>query len=199
MLAKGFTEQALVEQLQQGSVTAYDALYNLYFDAVYANICKLVRDEAAAEDIMQEVFIRLWEKRGTLRPGHSVGNWLFVVSYNRSLNYLRGRLRERLGLQHLPPQALLGGDLEELLLTEQQLYMMEKAIAQLPPQRRKVFQLCRMQGKTYAQAAHELQISRYTVKEHIAKASDFIREYIRLQPGHQALFISIAALAHFVA
>jgi len=117
-----------------------------------------------------------------------------VVSYNRSLNYLRDQLRRRLKVTAITDD-VAEPEQDEWQLTAIQLDMLERAIEQLPPQRRKVFLLCKMQGKTYAEAASELQISHYTVKEHIAKASRFIREYVRLQPEWQALIIAFPLFA----
>ncbi|CAL1517222.1 RNA polymerase sigma-70 factor [Chitinophaga sp. MM2321] len=187
------TETELIEQLQRDSVPAFDALYNMYFQAVYANILRITRETAASEDIVQEVFIRLWEKRSTVKSGQSVGNWLFVVSYNRSMNYLRARLREKLGIQELTAVVTAEGT-DDWLMTEMQLHALEEAIDSLPPQRKKVFLLCKMQGKSYAEAAEDLQISKYTVKEHIVKANDFIREYVRLHPK-EALGLGMPLIA----
>lgn len=186
---RGFTETELIEQLQHDDVTAFDALYHMYFQPVYDNILRITRETAAAEDIVQEVFLRLWEKRSTLSCEHPAGNWLFVVSYNRSMNYLRSRVREKLGISRLTPETTDEGK-EEWLMTEMQLHALEKAIDNLPPQRKKVFLLCKMQGKSYAEAAEDLNISKYTVKEHIVKAHEAIREYVRMHP-EQALSLSI--------
>lgn len=186
-----------VDALRNDSTEAFDALYRVYFPSVYANICRLVREPSAAQDIVQEVFIRLWEKRGQLKPGQPAGNWLFVVSYNRSVSWLRKDLREKLqieGLDALPDLPCEPGWDH----TSLQLDMLEKAIEQLPPQRKKVFLLCKVQGRTYAEAASELQISHYTVKEHIQKASQFIREYVRLQPEWQALALGAPLLSHLL-
>lgn len=193
MSSKESEELALVAALQGDSVVAFDALYRMYFPAVYANILHLVKDPAAAQDIVQEVFIRLWEKRSSLHPGQPAGNWLFVVSYNRSLNHLRSTLRQRLKMASLVPDVVETE--EEWEITSIQLDMLERAIDKLPPQRKKVFLLCKMQGKTYAEAASELQISHYTVKEHITKASRFIRDYVRLQPEWQTLLVAVPILA----
>lgn len=182
-------ETALIEQLKNNSVPAFDALYKLYFRAVYANILRITREATSAEDIVQEVFIRLWEKRSMINSEQPLGNWLFVVSYNRSMNYLRSRLREKLGMQQLVP-VITTVETDDWLMTEQQLHTLEQAIDRLPPQRKKVFLLCKMQGKTYAEAADNLQISKYTVKEHIVKANDFIREYVRMHP-EQALSLGM--------
>lgn len=194
MSSKESEEIRLVAALHEGRVEAFDALYRMYFPAVYANILHLVKEAAAAQDIVQEVFIRLWEKRASLQAGQPVGNWLFVVSYNRSLNHLRSSLRQRLKIAQLVPDTT-ETDQEEWQVTSIQLDMLEKAIEKLPPQRKKVFMLCKMQGKTYAEAASELQISHYTVKEHISKASRFIRDYVRLQPEWQALVVAFPLFA----
>lgn len=189
-------ETALIEQLKNNSVPAFDALYKLYFRAVYANILRITREATSAEDIVQEVFIRLWEKRNTINSEQPLGNWLFVVSYNRSMNYLRSRLREKLGMQQLIP-AITAAGTDDWLMTEQQLHALEKAIDHLPPQRKKVFLLCKMQGKSYAEAADNLQISKYTVKEHIVKANDFIREYVRMHP-EQALSLGMPLMTYLI-
>jgi len=194
MSSKESAEIALVASLREDNIAAFDALYQMYFPGVYANILHLVREEAAAQDIVQEVFISLWEKRKLLQPGQMAGNWLFVVSYNRSLNYLRDNLRRRLKIAAITTD-VAEPEPDEWLVTSIQLDMLERAIEQLPPQRKKVFLLCKVQGKTYAEAADELQISHYTVKEHITKASRFIREYVRLQPEWQALIAIVPLFA----
>lgn len=194
MSSQESAEIALVASLKEGHIAAFDALYQMYFPGVYANILHLVREEAAAQDIVQEVFISLWEKRKLLQDGQPAGNWLFVVSYNRSLNYLRNDLRRKLRVTAIAAD-VAAPEPDEWQVTSLQLDMLERAIEQLPPQRKKVFLLCKMQGKTYAEAADELQISHYTVKEHITKASRFIREYVRLQPEWQALIAIFPLLA----
>lgn len=190
MSSREYEEILLVDALRENDVTAFDALYRLYFPSVYANILRLVREPSAAQDIVQEVFLRLWEKRHTLKAGSTAGNWLFVVSYNRSVNHLRTALRRRLQMEGFAGQADIWAA-NECDQMELQLEMLEKAIEQLPPQRKKAFLLCKMEGKTYAEAASELQISHNTVKEHISKASRFIHEYVRLQPEWQTLAIGL--------
>jgi RNA polymerase sigma-70 factor (ECF subfamily) len=194
MSSQESAEIALVASLKEDQIAAFDALYQMYFPGVYANILHLVREEAAAQDLVQEVFISLWEKRKQLQAGQPAGNWLFVVSYNRSLNYLRDNLRHRLKVEPITSD-VAEPEADEWQLTSIQLDMLERAIEQLPPQRKKVFLLCKVQGKTYAEAASELQISHYTVKEHVTKASRFIREYVRLQPEWQALILAFPLFA----
>ncbi len=84
----------LIVLLQQDDVSAFDALYWKYHQSIHANVLKLTKDIEAAKDILQEVFVTLWEKRFTLDTNQPVANWLFVVSYNKSVSYLKRSLKE---------------------------------------------------------------------------------------------------------
>ncbi|MBO9631574.1 MAG: sigma-70 family RNA polymerase sigma factor [Chitinophagaceae bacterium] len=165
-----------------GSSLAFDTLYYRYFESVRANILRITRNETATDDILQEVFIQLWERRKQLADREKVSGWLFVVSYNRSLNHLRKISTERLKQQSPGLQIVTDWPAEEAL-QEMQLRLLEEAIAQLPPQRRKVFELCKFKGFTYDQAAQELSISKNTVKDHLSHASASIHNYITQQGG----------------
>src|SRR3954466_9499324 len=88
-------DSELIVQLQQSQIMAFDALYWKYHEPVYRNILKFTKDTVAAEDILQEVFTRLWEKRATIKSDQSVAGWLFVVSFNLSVNHTRKKLREQ--------------------------------------------------------------------------------------------------------
>lgn len=190
------TNTELVLRMQEGDMHAFDTLYWEYHQAVYRNILKFTKDPIAAEDILQEVFIRLWEKRQAIDTGQSVAGWLFVISFNLSVNYTRKRLREQTVHALLQHEGASGSD---VLTTESDNYeaqynLIEKAIEQLTPQKRKIVTLCKLEGKTYDEAAAELHISRNTVKEHLSIAMASVNEYVRKHGAHG----SIAALILFL-
>jgi len=184
----------LIVRLQQSQVTAFDALYWKYHEAVYRNILKFTKDAIVAEDILQEVFTRLWEKRYAINPDQSVAGWLFVVSFNLSVNHTRKKLRE----QTAHKKIFATGSDAELLIAGPQVYdeqyrLMRQAIDQLSPQKRKIVTLCKLEGKTYEEAAGELNISRNTVKEHLSAAMVNLNEYVRKNASHASLLL-LAAL-----
>jgi len=160
---------------------------------VRANIFKIVRDEDMTDDILQEVFITLWDKREKFGSYKKIDGWLFVASYNRSMNYLRKIATEKLRITRLVPNKVYNDDPNETAFQEEQYRLLEEAICQLAPQRRKVFELCRFSGKTYDQAAQELSISKNTVKDHLAHANESIRAYIKLHGG-ESFYLSCFAL-----
>ena len=189
-----YDENILLGQLAEGSSAAFDSIYYRYFEAVRANIFKIVRDPEMTDDILQEVFISLWDKRSTFVNYKKISGWLFVASYNRSLNYLRRRANEKLHFDTTGLQIDYADDLGQNALQEKQFQLLEEAIALLPPQRKKVFELCRLGGRTYEQAAMELSISKNTVKDHLTHAGESIRIYIASHSGdslHLAYFAMI--------
>jgi RNA polymerase sigma-70 factor (family 1) len=193
----------LAERIRNDDVNAFTELYRKYHAAVYANALKLTRNEQVAEDIVQEVFITLWEKRQDIDPKKDISGWLFVISYNKSINILKRKLRETCAhekIRNIAGTVEVPHEKNELLYYR--LSNLVKAIEELSPQKRKVFELCKMRGKTYEEAARELHLSKYTVKEYLAGAMIFIKDYLKKHPVQQGVFLWIATasnlLFHFV-
>jgi RNA polymerase sigma-70 factor (family 1) len=188
-----FNEYELVARLRNGDVQAFDSLYRKYHKALFANINKLVRNPAASEDILQEVFIALWEKSPTLKTDDHIAGWLFVVSYNKTVNYLKKELRESVSC--LPEETELAAAEPDIDLSGIQSRLLEEAIAQLSPQKRKVFELCKIYGKSYEETASELHISKHTVKEYLVLAVHYIRNYVRQHPEYRSSLLQTGFIA----
>lgn len=189
------TEEDLLSRMAKDDMQAFDELYWKYQQAVYQNTFKLTRENSIAEDIVQEVFISLWEKRQTIDTTRSVGGWLFVSSYNRAVNALKKKLRESLAVRKMQ---VVETDAEaEPDLTGIQLTILEKAIGELPPQKRKVFELCKLQGKSYEEAAKEMGISKHTIKEYLSGAISSIKQYALNHPEAGAGLLVAIVARHF--
>ena len=185
-------DSELIVRLQQSQVTAFDALYWKYHEPVFRNILKFTKDTIAAEDILQEVFTRLWEKRLTIKTEQSVAGWLFVVSFNLSVNHTRKKLREQTAHKKIFAVAPENDGMPTgNQLYEEQYRLMKQAIDQLSPQKRKIVTLCKIEGKTYEEAAGELNISRNTVKEHLSAAMVNLNEYVRKNASHASLVLLV--------
>lgn len=180
----------LVVRLQQDEVSAFDTLYWKYHQAVYRNIFKFVKEQIVTEDILQEVFAKLWEKRKEINASQSVAGWLFVISFNLSVDFVRKRLREQ-----TIHKELLNLDfddnysLDRKSIYEEQYQLLEKAIANLSPKKRKIVTLCKLEGKTYDEVAEELKISRNTVKEHLSIAMVKLNDYIQKNQEHNKYIV----------
>jgi RNA polymerase sigma-70 factor (ECF subfamily) len=174
----------LVEGLQNNDISAFDAIYWQHHAAVYANVMKLTKDISATEDLVQEVFTALWEKRMQLNADHDVAGWLFVVSYNKTINYLKTHLKTSLAKSKLENTSNLHleepGDYDEI--SSLRWKVIETAFQKLSPQKARVFRLCKLEGKSYEETAHELGISKHTVKEYLSEAMYLIREHVKKHP-----------------
>jgi len=158
---------------------AFDALYHQYHHAVYSNIRKLIRQEEAAEDILQEVFLALWENRQKL-DYERVAGWLFVISYNKSIKYLKRKRRE--SAVSLVDELLHSNIPEEETGSEElhrfRVSMIEDAVNHLPERKKQVFRLCRYEGKSCDEVARIMDISPTSVNDYLKQSNRFIREYI---------------------
>lgn len=187
-----YQEKELLLRLADGDEAAFRAVFDYYHHALFLNVMRLLHAEEEARDVVQEVFMMLWEKRTTVDAGKGIGGWLFILSYNGAVNHLKKKLRREMLEQSVAGKEATDTDIEDRLLLEQQEAVLEAALATLSPQKRKVFELCRLQGKTYEAAAEEMGISKHTVNEYLKQAMAAIREYIREQPPYRSTLAILA-------
>lgn len=190
-------EQELLQQLAAGNQQAFNRIYDLYHHGIYLNVLRSVRNATEAEDIVQDVFFTLWQKRATIAIERSIGGWLFTSSYNRTVDLLRKKTYEAAGLTEIALQQL---PLEaDAISKEQQHILLQQAIRELSPQKRRVFELCKLQQLSYEKAATELGISKYTVGEYLKEAMAFIRQYVQQHPQYATgCVIGAGVLASFL-
>lgn len=172
----GNEEAVLLQRLQQGDTEAYITLYDQYYPSLYTYILHFINIPELAEDALQEVFIKIWEIRERINPELSFSGYLYRITRNHVFKLLKKisadaalRLQVMQELQHQTEDA------DTQLLWKQYESLLHQAIAQLPPQRQKVFRLCREESKSYEEVAVELGISRNTVKEHMVLAMKSIK------------------------
>jgi RNA polymerase sigma factor (sigma-70 family) len=187
-------EKGLLSRMSSHDQLAFKALYERYHHALYRRVFQLLRSATETEDILQEVFITLWEKRSELDGDRSVGGWLFTVTFNRTMNHLKQKLREK---NRVLAAAEINGCKADRKEMEEQWQVLEKAIAQLSPQKKKVFQLCKMEGRTYEETSQLMGISRYTVKEYLGEVMSAIRTYVRQHPPYDASIILWLLIENF--
>lgn len=188
------SEKELLLQLRAGNEHSFAQLYDLYSPRIFGFLLKLTKKEEAAREILQEVFIRLWEKRHTLDPEKSFRSYLFRIAENCVVDFFRKAVQDKkLGKQ------LMYLASERYLHVEEQIYEREKnallnqAINLLPPQRRRVFELCKFEGKSYKEVSLMMGISVSTISDHLLKATRAIRQHILLS-GHITTLLSFCII-----
>jgi RNA polymerase sigma-70 factor (ECF subfamily) len=169
-------ETGLLRGLSAGDQAAFKALYDKYHHGLYRKTFQILHSSSETEDIIQEAFITLWEKRKEIDIDRPLGPWLFTITFNRTINHLKKTLREKSKAAEASLQPIIDND---FLTVEKQWELLETAISQLSPQKRRVFELCKMEGRTYEETSQLMGISRHTVKEYLGEVMNILKEYIR--------------------
>ncbi|MDR1780500.1 MAG: RNA polymerase sigma-70 factor [Tannerella sp.] len=173
----GDLDHFCVKCLAAGDEEAFVALYGKYHKKVYFTALKLLQSDETAKDITQTVFMKIWEHRLTLDPNGNFAAYLHTVCRNAIFDeFKRASLDEDLKteLQQFSSETDEDDDFREKYYR-----LLDEAIAKLPPQRRAVFEACRLRRQSYDQVARKMNIARSTVQDHIVKANKFIRDYVR--------------------
>lgn len=169
----------LIRAIKKGNQKAFKTLFLEYQDPIYAYALKFLKSRELAEELVQEVFMRVWKYREKLDEQGQINAYLYTIARNRIYQQLKNATRDK-ALR----AALFARDqgAEPVLETEfdhqELLEVYTRAVEMLPAQRKKVFQMSRNEQLTHEEIAHMLDISKNTVKDQVSKASRFIRKYI---------------------
>ncbi|WP_316751497.1 RNA polymerase sigma factor [Pedobacter gandavensis] len=176
---ESWNEQQLLIQLKSGEESAFGKLYAHYSEMIYGRLLRLLKDPDMADEIIQELFLKVWEKRTQVNPLQSFKSYLYTIAENLVYDHFRKVARDR-KLQEKFRQITteLYTHTEEDLLIKESMESINKAISTLPPQRQTAFVLCKMEGKSYEEAAEIMGISISTVSNHLVKANITIRAYL---------------------
>ena len=174
----------LILSLQKGEKAAYEEIYNDFFGVIYHLSLQYLHNEKISEEIVQDSFMKLWEIRDTLNEQFNIRNFLYTITKNNCLNYLRNQkiaLRHQENIKYLEMQfnyeALekLGNYLEFEALREK----IDQAIAALPEEIRETFLLSRFDELHYKQIAEKQSISIKTVEARMTKALRTLRHELK--------------------
>lgn len=172
-------ERKLLLQLREGDHGAFEEVYRKYSLVIYANILRMVRNENVADDLLQEVFLKIWEKRAEIDPDNSFKGYLFTCSKFLVLNFLRHISIERQVEYYLTStRTELYTHIEENVFLKETDALLQQTLAKLPSQRQKIYTLCKVERMSYAEVASLLGISTTTVQDHIVKANKYIKEQL---------------------
>jgi RNA polymerase sigma-70 factor (ECF subfamily) len=169
---------AWLVRISAGDEDAFSQLLKRFWNKVYTQALAYLKSAAIAQELTQDVFLRIWTNRSKLSEVDNFPGYLFIITKNEILTQLR-----KPSTHQVPPDETLE---ESLWKPDQQLQYKESytillnGIEQLPPTRKQVFKMSRHEGLSYDAIAARLNISRNGVKDHIVKALLFLRTYARL-------------------
>lgn len=183
--------------VKEGNIDVFGSLFRSHYARLLAYCRLFVRDEMAAEDLVQDTFIHFWEKRSSLDPERSMESLLFVSLRNRCLNYLRdknldaGKLNDykasTMSLQSVSHYDYL--EQEGLSVEDELLEELNAAIELLPQRCREVVRLAKLEGFKNQEVAEKLGISVKAVEKHLAVGKQKIAAYMKANPSFSLLFL----------
>ena len=179
----------LIRQLKNGDESAYEMLFREYYRVLVVFANKYLLDIEASKELVQDLFVHIFEKREKLDINSSLKSYLFRSVHNRSLNLINAEKIKNKYVEHVTntsPKNMNNIDVE-MNKTELE-HAIYKAIGELPPKCRDIFKLNRFEGLTNSEIAEKLRLSKRTVETQISKALKILR--VKLEP-YMAVYIFV--------
>jgi len=170
-------EEQWVRNLKSGDIQAFNELFGYYGGRLYHFSYRYLRSEAECEELVQEVFTRIWEKRSELKEDLSFRSYIFTIAFNIIRKYFRSRVQAK---SYYESQMMEDFQLE----TSQRINFnslksrLDALVSMLPLRRREIFMKSRMEGLSIKEIADEMQISKKTVENQLTEALKFIRSHL---------------------
>lgn len=173
-------ERNLLRLISEGDEIAFRKLFHAYVPLVQSVVSKLIRNQEATPDLVQEIFLRIWLARDRLPEIDNPRSWILRIVYHQSFNWLRQQKAQRKRDLMLSEtiQQVSSWSTEEAAQFEETSRIVQAAIEQLPPQARKVYLLNREEGLKIGEIAQQLQLSTQTVKNTLGRSVKAIRNYL---------------------
>ena len=168
-------ERHLIELLKEGDPISFEILFQQYYVRFHNFVRNLIKDTQAAEDIVQNVFMKVWINRAQLRPDQSIHNWIYVLTKHEVLNHIRDRKVYLQVEKILIPDSSQFSAVEDMLQIRELDSRVREFIASMPEQRRRVFMMSRYRGLGNKEIAQMLGLSVRTVDRHINLALTSLR------------------------
>lgn len=188
----GITEKDLIDRLKVGDETAFELLFRYYYPGLVVYSSQFTTDRDEAEEIVQDFFVRFWQKHQVVQTSDSMKNYFFSAIKNRSLNFLKHKKIEEKYLKQLNDlsNAHLVYDTDLYIATELQ-EKIKNTIELLPERCREIFMMSRMGGLKNEEIAVELNLSKRTIETQISNALKVLRVELKDYVG-MLVFLGIS-------
>jgi RNA polymerase sigma-70 factor (ECF subfamily) len=185
--SSGYHLSMLLQQIAAGDQAAFKSVYAAFYKRLYQFALAIVKTREAAEEIVEDVFIRIWQKRAELSSVRNLRVYLYTATKNTALNYLSKKARESIAepFDHINI-GLAQSDItpEEILVTAEMFKKIQEAVEALPPRCKMIFKLVREDGLKYKEVAEILNIAINTIDAQMAIAVKRIASAIEVELGY---------------
>jgi len=188
-----YEEKALLLKISEDDENAFRTLYDIYFHRLSVYIFKLCKSDTATEEIVQDVFIKIWEYRSSLASIDTPEAYIFSMARNKTIDLLRKLARETglIGVlkAHLE---LSNNEIEDKLNLADLRRLIDEALEPLSDQKKRIFHLSGNEGLEHDEIAQIMQLSKSTVKNHLSQTLQHIREFLSQKQNPEALLLLLS-------
>ena len=174
-------------------MAAFDGIYNRYCSRLHDFVLKFLKQEEDAEEIVQEVFIKIWNSRSKIDIYASFDSFLFTIAYNATMSLLRKRISEAKSREYLRYQQQI--DSSDNVINEIQFqelnHKIELLIEKLTPRQKEIYVLSREEGLSHKEIAQRLDISESTVNNHLVSIIKYLKTNIDSSLAINLLFLCL--------
>ncbi len=181
-----YTDQQLMEQLKQGNEKALEILFKKYYSSLTRFANTILKDKASAEDMVQDVFMKIWNNSNRIEINSSLKAYLFTATRNHCFNLLKRADRDEVSAEAIENDSSLSvNDIEEKIAAKSLNLKIQEAIELLPEKCKLTFQLSRFENMSYKEIAETMNVSVKTVENQMGKALSTLRLHLKpfLQNG----------------
>lgn len=166
--------------LPQGDGSGFEDFFETYKERIFRTALKMLKSETDAEEIVQDVFLSIWQSRSKLDEINDPEAYLFTITYNAIYTRLK-KIAQNRQLLHSVVQtiALKQNNTEETIAAHENERLIQEALRSLPAQQRTVYELNKLAGLSYHEIAERLQLSQNTVRNHLSAATKTVRMILR--------------------
>lgn len=170
----------LIKQVAEDDEKAFRIIFDNYKELFYSTAYKMTHSATIAEDIVQEVFVRIWIKRKLVASAKKPEGYLFTILHNCIYSHFRKMARERqLQLKVSYGEDMMENSIESELIEKENRANLENRINQLPPQQKIIYQLAKQENLSRDEIAAQLKISPNTVRNHLSAAVEYIKAHLK--------------------
>jgi RNA polymerase sigma-70 factor, ECF subfamily len=177
--------------MKEGDMVAFYHIYERYCKRLYGFVLQYIKQEQDAEEIVQEVFIKIWEARDKIDVYSSFESFIFTIAYNSTISMFRKRTKEKKYLEYLRSlqQVEKAPDLTDKIYFNELNDQIKALLNELTPRQKEIFQLSREKGLSHEEIAKKLNITVNTVKKHMSNTLAFLKSHLDISLIANLLFI----------
>jgi len=184
-----------LEALKNGQREGFDFIYAKYSKVLLPKMQRMVKSNEIVDELMQDVFLKLWLNRADIDLSKSFTGWIFTVAQNTIYAYYRKLALDVKMQKHLLETfASFYDQTEDYIFNKEKISLLNEAIEKLPAQRKEIFRLCKIEGKTYHEAAEILSLSSSTISNQLVSATKYIKRYVFFHSQEFIIFCIAAYL-----